>query len=192
MNALHGSRAAVDADDIDLIARVLANDDRHAFAALVQRHQAAVRAFLVRLTRGDHACADDLAQETFIQCYRALARFRGGSQFRTWLLGIAYNQYRGFVRRSQPAADLAGATADEPGAALEPAHTTSSDLQHDLAAAVATLSSEQQAVIHLCFREGLSHSEASCVLDWPLGSVKTHLLRAKEKLRQHLSAWAPG
>lgn len=87
-------------------------------------------------------------------------------------------------------ADAASTTHEH--AAEQPAHTAASDLQHDLAAAVATLSAEQQTVVHLCYHEGLSHSEASCVLDWPLGSVKTHLLRAKDKLRHHLRAWAPG
>ena len=90
----------MDADDIDLIARVLAADDRHAFATLVRRHQEALRAFLTRLTRGDHARADDLAQETFIQAYHSLGRFAGGAQFRTWLLGIAYNQFRSAARRT--------------------------------------------------------------------------------------------
>jgi len=186
----------VDSDDIELIARVLASDDRQAFGTLVHRHQEAVRAFLTRLARGDHARADDLAQETFIQAYRSLVRFQGGSQFRTWLLGIAYNRFRSAARRD-PSAFAAAPAADADDAPPEPvdtapAHTASSDLQHDLAAAVATLSPEQQTVVHLCYREGLSHSEASCVLDWPLGSVKTHLLRAREKLRHHLRAWAPG
>jgi len=180
----------VDSDDIDLIARVLAADDRHAFAALVHRHEGAVRAFLARLTHGDHARADDLAQETFIQGYRSLARFRGGAQFRTWLLGIAYNQFRSAARRA--AAEPVDAVPDDEHIDTAPAHTTTSDLHHDLAAAVATLSPEQQTIVHLCYHEGLSHNEASCVLDWPLGSVKTHLLRAKEKLRHHLRAWAPG
>lgn len=190
----------MDPDDIDLIARALASDDRRAFGLLVERHQGAVRAFLTRLLRGDHARADDLAQETFIQGYRSLGRFRGGSQFRTWLLGIAYNQFRNSVRRDraavgdiQPGVESAGPTpAELETATAVDGHTAASDLRQDLAAAVATLSAEQQTVIHLCFQEGLSHSEASCVLEWPLGSVKTHLLRAKEKLRHHLRAWAPG
>lgn len=184
----------MDTDDIDLIARVLAADNRHAFTLLVRRHEGAVRAFLTRLTGGDHARADDLAQETFVQGYRSLARFSGGSQFRTWLLGIAYNQFRNAARRDHLESAHVDAVTEAAGEAIDttPDHTVTSDLHHDLAVAVAALSPEQQTVVHLCFREGLSHSEASCVLDWPLGSVKTHLLRAKERLRHHLRAWAPG
>ena len=64
--------------DALLIARVLAGDDRHAFAELTRRHQSAVRTLLRRLTRNDAGLADDLAQDTFIQVYRNLRQFRSG------------------------------------------------------------------------------------------------------------------
>lgn len=69
--------------DAELIARALVTDDRAAFGLLVQRHHSAVRQFLRHLTRGDAALADDLAQETFVQAWRSLARFHGGSAFST-------------------------------------------------------------------------------------------------------------
>ena len=62
--------------DAQLIARVLVQDDRHAFSELVRRYQSALRATLRRLTAGDHALADDLAQETFLLAYHNLASFR--------------------------------------------------------------------------------------------------------------------
>ena len=67
--------------DADLIARVVVNDDRHAFSELVRRHQSAVRASLRKLTRGDEGLADDLAQETFILAYRNLSKFRFDAKF---------------------------------------------------------------------------------------------------------------
>ena len=77
--------------DAQLIARVLVNDDRHAFAELVRRHQAAVRACLRRLTTGNDALADDLAQETFILAWRNLKSFRQEARFSTWLYRVAVN-----------------------------------------------------------------------------------------------------
>jgi hypothetical protein len=56
--------------DAALIARVLAGDDRHAFAELLRRHQGAVRGLLRRLCKEDHALADDLAQEAFLIAFR--------------------------------------------------------------------------------------------------------------------------
>jgi len=77
--------------DVELIARVLVEDDRHAFSELVHRYQSAILATLRRLTAGNHALADDLAQETFLLAYRNLKSFRQEARFPTWLYRIATN-----------------------------------------------------------------------------------------------------
>lgn len=174
--------------DHDLIARTLADDDRHAFGELVRRHQSTLRAFLRRLTGGRHALADDLAQEAFLEAYRTLSRYRGDAAFSTWVLGIAYNRFRSARRRERETVEWTEDTAAESRA---PSFTAAADLKHDLALAVGQLTADEQAAIHLCFGEGLSHQEAASVLGSPLGTVKTHVLRAKDKLRAQLRAWAP-
>src|SRR6187200_3672133 len=85
--------------DATLIARALVADDRHAFAELVKRHQSAVRATLRRLTAGNHALADDLAQETFVQAWRGLKSFRQEARFSTWLYRIATNCWLADARK---------------------------------------------------------------------------------------------
>lgn len=172
--------------DAELIVRVLASDDRAAFAELLGRHQSAVRHFLRRLTWNDGALADDLAQETFIRAYRQLAHFHGHAPFSTWLLGIAHNLWRNARRRTrehEPLDEHAAAAADAAPA------THHADLRHDLDTALRTLSADEQLAIHLAYRQGKSHREIADVLEWPLGTVKTHLARAKEKLRHQLAAW---
>ena len=180
--------------DTELIARVLADDDRHAFGELVRQHQSAVRGFLRRLTGGQHALADDLAQETFLEAYRSLAQYHGESAFGAWLFGIAYNRFRTYRRRERETVEWTGEVAVDAAAAgretTAPAAPATVDLQHDLAAAFARLSADEQSAIHLCYAEGLTHEEAAGVLGCPLGTVKTHILRAKAKLRTHLHAWA--
>ena len=85
--------------DAELIARVVVQDDRHAFSELVRRHQSAVRATLRRLTAGNHALADDLAQETFVLAYRNLKSFRQEARFSTWLYRIATNCFLADARK---------------------------------------------------------------------------------------------
>src|SRR5258708_7858011 len=85
--------------DAQLIARVLVQDDRHAFGELVRRHQSAVRTTLRRLTGGNHALADDLAQETFLLAYRNLRSFRQEAKFSTWLYRIGYNAFLADARK---------------------------------------------------------------------------------------------
>jgi RNA polymerase sigma-70 factor (ECF subfamily) len=180
-------------DDPDLIARVLAHDDRHAFGTLVRRHQSTVRNFLRRLTVGQHALADDLAQDTFIEAYRHLDRFRGSSAFSTWLLGIAYNRFRSERRRQRDTVEWTGDLAERDLLAGNEATTppVSLDLQQDLAAALEHLPGPERSAVHLCYAEGLTHEEAARVLGCPLGTVKTLVLRAKAKLRDALRVWAP-
>jgi RNA polymerase sigma factor (sigma-70 family) len=178
----------VNSDEHDLIARVFACDDREAFGELVRQHQSAVRGFLRQLTRGDNAWADDLAQETFLQAYRGIARFRGGSAFRTWLLGIAHNQFRNARRRQRelPQENMPDAIDES----VAPP-TRQTELRHDLTAALRQLSGDEQTALHVCYQQGLTHEEAADVLSWPLGTVKTHVARAKEKLRTLLAVWNP-
>ena len=174
--------------DEQLLARARVGDDRDAFGELVRRHQSSVRLFLRHLTRGNAELADDLAQDTFLAAYRGLARFRGEGSLNTWLLGIAHNLWRN-ERRRQRTVQLEPAHLGE----LEPVRpsTAASDLHADLAAALGRLEPEERTALHLSYQQGLSHSQIAGVLGWPLGTVKTHLTRSKEKLRTHLASWNP-
>ena len=178
----------METDDFELITRTIIDEDHSAFAELVNRHQSAVRNFLRHLTHGNAALADDLAQETFVQAYRSLSRFRGEAGFSTWLLGIAHNHWRNARRKQHEHSELDYQAETE--IAVE-STARSSDLKHDLAEALRTLSDDEQLVLHLGYQQGLSHGEISVFLDWPLGTVKTHLARSKEKLRHLLATWNP-
>jgi RNA polymerase sigma-70 factor (ECF subfamily) len=168
------------ATDADLVARVLAGDDRRAFAELVRRHQSAVRGLLRRLTAGDAAAADDLAQETFLLAYRKLGSWRGEGRLSTWLYRIAWNAWASLARR-------APAPLPPKPAPPRPAADAALD-RHDLERALAGLREEERAALALTCVRDVTHEEAAAILDWPLGTLKTHLLRGKEKLRRRLLA----
>jgi RNA polymerase sigma-70 factor (ECF subfamily) len=176
----------MDVSDAELIAKALLDDDRHAFATLVRRHQSGVRGLLRRLTDGNEALADDLAQETFIKSYRALKSFRGGSKFSTWLHRIAYNSFISHVRGEKPTLDYDDYAATESGHREE---TQSINLAHDLKQALRALNEAERSAIQLCCQSGFSHDEAAQILQQPLGTVKTNIARGKEKLRELLAAW---
>jgi RNA polymerase sigma-70 factor (ECF subfamily) len=183
--------------DAELIARAVANDERHAYAELVRRHQSAVRACLRRLTAGNHALADDLAQETFILAWRNLASFRQEARFSTWLYRIATNCWLADARKRKEAllgdADERVADDDDadagPGAAT-PDASRGTALKIDMERALALLSEGERAAIVACYYNDLSHEEAAFVLGCPIGTVKTHVLRGKQKLKRALEAWA--
>jgi RNA polymerase sigma-70 factor (ECF subfamily) len=172
--------------DRALVARVLLDDDRRAFEQLVRRHQGMVRAQLRRLLHGDEAAADDIAQEVFLLAWRKLDQFRGDAAFRTWLYRIAWSCFLQAQRRKPEFAEDAAVV--EPTAA--PADPV--DLQLDFERALHRLSDAEQAVLLHCVQLGLSHEEAAFVLVMPLGTVKSHAMRGKAKLKSWLAAWHAG
>lgn len=182
------------AQDLAWVQQVQRHADRHAFAQLIRRHQGPLRALLRRLCGGQAALADELAQEACLRAWQALPGFRGDAQVRTWLYRIAYNEFLQHRRRaesqlqaaSEPWAD-ADETTDSGAAPL--AHSVALSL--DVQQALNQLSpAERDAVVCCCMAE-FSHSEAAEVLGWPLGTVKTHVLRGRAKLQTTLAAWAP-
>jgi len=177
----------VELTDADLVTRVLVDDDQHAFGELVRRHQSAVRGLLRQLTRTDVALADDLAQETFLRAYKHIRSFRGEARFSTWLYRIAYNCFREEARRRKEFVGI-----DEKGQQQEPdPQVRDPALRHDLMYALSLLPLHERSAILLCCQNGLTHDEAARGLEIPIGTVKTNVLRGREKLKRALAGWGP-
>lgn len=171
--------------DHALIARVLLADDRRAFEQLMRRHQGMVRAQLRRLAHGDVAWADDLAQETFLLAWRKLHQFRGEARFSTWLYRIAYTCFLQ-ARRKQSSA-VEAMEIDAPDAQASP--RDAAELRLDVERSMRRLSAAEQVVLLHVVQLELGHDEAAYVLAMPLGTVKSHARRGKEKLRALLADW---
>ena len=164
--------------------------DRHAFARLVRAHQSRVRLQLRRLTRGDAALADDLAQETFVQAWLHLNDFRGDARLATWLHRIALTRFLQHVRRPQLPVEWRDPDAE---AASDPGYDPRAveGLGRDVERALLALSEIQRLAVVHCFHLDLTHAEAAQVLGLPLGTLKSHLDRARTRLRELLGAWNP-
>ncbi len=176
--------------DANLIDRILQDDDRNAFNELVRRHQSAVRGLHRRLTNGNETLADDLAQITFIRAYRSLGKFRRKSKFGTWLYRIAYNVFLSEIRRASSHKETE--LVEEIQESAQPSHSRKVSLKQDLEEGMKRLTEPERAAIFLCYNEGFSHEDAAKSLNMPLGTIKTHILRGKTKLRHFLKDWAPG
>ena len=172
-------------DDQALIAATLAGRP-DAFGELVTRYQRAVYHLAAR-TLHDPTVAEDAAQEAFFKAYRALHSFRPGAKFSTWIFTICY---RGccdrLAKRKRISGDELPDRAD-PGAGPE-ALAERDDEALRLRAAIDALPEKYRTVITLYHLQGRQYEEIATVLNLPLGTVKTHLFRAKEQLRKVLSA----
>ena len=173
-----------DLNDIELVMMAKAAHDDRAFATLVRRHQARLRAFLRRLC-ANNALADDIAQETFMKAHAALAGFKSGGSFRSWLYAIAYREFLQDARKAKVAARLEDALRQD--ATHNADDRLEAGMSLDIRRALATLDEKERAAVLLCDAAGFSHNEAALALETPLGSVKTYVARARQKLRDHLA-----
>lgn len=167
-------------EDAALLAAVCEGSER-AFNQLVDRHQQAVRQFVRRVVgAGD---ADDVAQETFLAVWSQARAFRGGSAVRSWLFGIAWRKAKDLQRLGLRRGRRDGVWSDAA------AHHSSGDAgatEYALEQALGTLSMDQRAAVMLCLAYGLTHEEAAEALRMPLGTVKSHVLRGRDRLREVL------
>ena len=172
--------------DNDLIGRVLLRDDRNAFAELVRRHQSQLRASLRKMTGGRNELSDDIAQETFILAWRNIKSFRYEAKFSTWLYRIAFNAWQSEVRKKHELAMDDTMLPEPEPVQPESEHT---GVRRDVMRAMEGLTDGERNAILQCYYNDLSHEEAAYVLGIPLGTVKTNILKAKEKMRAKLTAY---
>ncbi len=182
----HAEQAGLTEADEALVARVLASRDTAAFGELVARHQSTVRGVLRKLT-GDHALADDLAQDTFIHAWRKLHTFAGRGRFRGWLLRVAHSRFLMHLRKRKSETALAGKLRTEMETTLGAAPDRYSGELPDLNRLLSVLSDEERSVLVLSYGYGLTHVEIGQVTGLPLGTVKSHIHRGKARIQSHFS-----
>lgn len=170
--------------DIELVQLTKATHDDVAFAELVRRHQAKLRAFLLRLA-GDASAVDDIAQMSLIKAHRAIGEFRGGASFRSWLFAIAYREFLQQKRRDAAVSRINAAAA---AMEVENAAPSTDEMSLDIKDALSRLADNERAALLLCDAVGFTHPEAAAALGAPLGSVKSWILRGREKMRNMLSS----
>ncbi len=164
-----------------LIRRVVASDDHAAFACLVRMHQSPVRQFLRRLCRQDVERAEDLAQDTFWKAYRHLRSYRGEGRFLSWLFKIAYQLFVTEERRRKKV-EFTELAVDPAADIVEGEQVV---LNHTVNRLLGRLRDEEKAAVLLHYRHGLTQQEIAAALGQPLGTVKSLIRRAREKMKQH-------
>lgn len=165
----------------DLIRRVVAADDHAAFARLVRMHQSPVRQFLRRLCRQDVELAEDLAQDTFWKAYRHLRSYRGEGRFLSWLFKIAFQLFVTQERRRKKV-EFTELTLDPVADTIEGEQVVLSRTVDQL---VGRLRDEERAAVLLHYRHDLTQQEIAAALGQPLGTIKSLIRRAREKMKQY-------
>jgi RNA polymerase sigma-70 factor, ECF subfamily len=174
--------------------------DQHAFALLIKMHQDKVYTLAYRILRS-YEDADDATQEIFVKVWQAIPNFRGQSKFSTWLYRIVHNHCLNKLRtvKGEPrtvsvqyhdneteedrelVSNLPGAEQDDPAWQFD-----SYEKQKLVWQQVDNLPAKYRTIIALYYSDELSYEEIAEVMALPVGTVKTHLFRAKALLKSGL------
>jgi RNA polymerase sigma-70 factor (ECF subfamily) len=172
----------------ELLGRI-GKQDQAAFQELYKAFSRKVYAYVLNLLK-DHVRAEEVLVDTMYEVWRNPARFRGDSQFSTWLIGIARNKallvYRG-RRPDEDHADLddiaeTEASNDEDAYAQLATKQRREGVQH----CMEKLSDEHRECLHLVFYEGFSLAEVAQVQRCPENTVKTRLFHARQRIKNCL------
>ncbi len=179
--------------DAMLVERTVAGDQK-AYELLVIKYQRRIQRLIGRMVR-DVDLVEDIAQETFIRAYRALAQFRGDAQFYTWLYRIAVNTAKKALmelKRDPTVSENSFKSADDDETSPLENELTSSETPEALLAskeiaamvnaAMEALPEELCQAITLREIEGLSYEEIAEVMSCPIGTVRSRIFRAREAI----------
>ena len=146
---------------------------QQAFSVLVTRYEGLVRAMLLNLCR-NRALADDLSQEAFLNAWLKLATLENPEKFRAWLKQLAYRQFLHHYRHSK--VEQKYAAAEQPELVVEMA------TDDELEPLLALCSPVERELMILCYAFEFTHAEISAARDMSVGTVKSHVYRAKQKM----------
>ena len=187
--------SATEQDDV-LLVTASKRGDQDAFAQLVQRHQRRVFNLIFRMLQ-DYEEASEITQETFLAAWQGLPSFRGDARFSTWLYRIAYNsalkqveqRKRDRALQSAMHAEQVIAEADNEGCMETELdrHARQDFLREHLE----TLPAKYRVVLILRHIQDMTYEEMAEILTMPIGTIKTHLFRARNLLKERLEAFEP-
>lgn len=171
------------ADELRLIRRAK-RGDREALTALIEAHRRSLHHFLLRLTRREDV-AEDIGQEALVRVLRHLDRFDERFRFSTWLFTIARRLWINHIQKFRPIPDTdtvggrAAKDADEPALDRDEVRGIASAALED---ALDVLNPRQREIVELFHACGLPIQEIASRLELPVGTVKSHLFRARRRL----------
>lgn len=173
--------------DAQLMQR-LAGDDEEALRELVQRYQGLLMNFFLR--SGAESNAEDLVQETFVRLYHYRKRYQPSAKFTTFLHTLARHVWIDLTRKRGRWLRLLTAWAE--ATPKQDDHSAgAAGRRMDAARLVQQLSEEMRSVVVLVFYQGLSHQDAADVLGVPVGTIKSRMFNALNRMREMMEGDGP-
>jgi RNA polymerase sigma-70 factor (ECF subfamily) len=174
-------------DDLQLVT-ASKGGDQDAFAQLVQRYQRRVFNLVYRMLQ-QYEEATETTQETFLAAWQGLPAFRGDARFATWLYRIAYNcSLKQLEQRKRDKALQIALEAEQDNTKLTDTEMDVRDRQALVREHLSHLPAKYRIVLILRHLQDMTYEEMAEILTMPIGTIKTHLFRARNLLKERLQA----
>ncbi|MGH2507106.1 MAG: RNA polymerase sigma factor [Ktedonobacteraceae bacterium] len=182
-------------DDVKLVT-ASKDGDQDAFSQLVQRYQRRVFNLVLRMLQ-DYEEASETTQEAFLAAWQGMPSFRGEARFSTWLYRIAYNcalkqlelrKRERTLQQALQAEQMLESTDDDP----KDAHLEVLESQELVQEHLSQLPAKYRIVLILRHLQDMTYEEMAEVLTMPIGTIKTHLFRARNLLKERLQTFGYG
>ncbi len=173
--------------DHELVAKIRTGDQR-AFVELIDRYKARIYHTTLRIL-GNREDAEEAAQDTFVRAYRGLENFREEATFSTWIYRICVNTCLNLLesRKRFKAQDIDSTPVEDlPFIESTESDFEEEDLQARIFLAMEELPAKYRTVLALYHIQHLAYQEIAEIMQMPMGSVKTHLFRARALLRERV------
>lgn len=175
-----------DGDERNLVHEALAGDEK-AFRTILETHYSLICSVVHSIAR-ERGETEDIVQEVFIKIFRALRDFRGDSRLSTWIFRIARNEALNAVARRAPLAVPIEDCEDLPGAGEDPEEIRrKSAVREHIGNLMGRLDENQRMALELRYAGEKSYEEIAEIMEIPLGTVKTHIYRAKLSLKRMMT-----
>jgi RNA polymerase sigma-70 factor (ECF subfamily) len=174
------------------LVRLAQQGDKESFGLLVKKYEKKVFNLAFQFTR-NAAVSDDLTQEVFIKAYFGLPRFKGQSEFGTWLYRIGVNHIKDYLRKKPKELSLEIVPEDRAARvdalAQEQEARTNEQRRAVVMACLQELPLKHRVILTLRDIEGLSYDEIARTLKISAGTVDSRLFRARQSLRKRVNAF---
>jgi RNA polymerase sigma-70 factor (ECF subfamily) len=189
------NRMMIQDEDIEIVRRVVSGDP-DSFEPLVEKYQSFVFS-VIRSIVYEPDLEQDLAQEAFLNAFRGIHRFREQSGFKTWLYRITYNVCLNHLRKKKNNRisddEINLDVISDPKKSPDREYETN-QMRSEILKVMNELKPKYRSILHLHYFEDMQYEEISNLTGLPLGTVKSHLYRARDQVKKALeqSGWLAG
>lgn len=173
-------------DENRLIERIKGGDYQR-FEDIIAAYQGALFAFLYKMVK-DADDARDLCQDTFFKAYTSIRSFKGEAKFSTWLFRIGYRRALNFIKKNKKRGQLADALENSPCHNSGFSRLESEEMTGIIEGIIREMPPKYRAALYLFYKEQKRYHEIAAIMNIPINTVKSHISRAKDLLRQRLAA----